>query len=293
MAVSEQQLTTWSKPLSKTEDSKCQNALNQIKDVIRKKFRNSVNIFLQGSYQNDTNVRQDSDVDIVVRYDNSYYPNLVFLSEAEKTIFNQNTTNGTYPFSKFKDEVTACLSSLFGTDAERKNKCIYIKGNTNRVNADVVPCFTMKRMKDAFAVDAEGIKFFTDDGKPVESYPEQHYSNGVLKNTATSRMYKRTVRMLKNIRNNLIDGGVIDEKFMSSFFIESLVYNVPNNNFSSYSYTETLKRVITTIYNDMDNATRVNDYLEISNLMYLFRGGDRSASDAKEFMLKCWNYAGF
>ncbi len=248
---------------------------------------------MQGSYENDTNVKQDSDVDMVIRYDNAYYPDLVFLNDYQKQIFNQNTTNGNYPFSQFKNDVEACLIDTFTTDVKRKNKCIFIKGNTNRINADVVPCFKLKRMRDAYTVDAEGIRLYTDDNKQIDSFPEQHQKNGVIKNTSTSRMYKRVVRMLKNIRNNLIDGGVIEEKFMSSFFIESLVYNVPDSNFNQYNYTQTLKNVITTIYNDMDNSIKVNEYVEVSKLMYLFKGSDRSASDAKDFMLKCWNYAGF
>ncbi|MBW4891131.1 nucleotidyltransferase [Mucilaginibacter sp. HMF5004] len=293
MAVSEQQLITWSKPLSKTEDTKCQNVVSQVTQVLRTKFGYGIDIFLQGSYQNDTNVKQDSDVDIVVRYNGSYFPNLVFLSDEQKRIYDANTQDASYHFPQFKNDVELVLKNKFGTDAKRKDKCIFIQGNTNRVNADVVPCFPMKRMSDAYTAGAIGIKFISDDGGTVESYPEQHYANGVTKNTATSRMYKRTVRMLKNIRNNLIDTGVIKEKFISSFFIESLVYNVPNTNFNQYNYSETLKKVIKKIYDDMDNAITVNEYVEVSELMYLFRGSDRSAADVRKFMLKCWEYAGF
>lgn len=293
MAVSEQQLITWSRPLSTTEDTKCKNVVKQVTDAIRQKFGYDVTIFLQGSYENNTNVRQDSDVDIVVSYNGTYFPDTVFLTEQQKQIFDRLRVPASYVFSQFKNDVEMALKGWFGNDAQRKNKCIFVKGNTNRVNADVVPCFPVRRMKDSYNVQAEGIKFIADDGKPIESYPKQHYTNGVSKNVATNRMYKRTVRIIKNIRNYLVDANVIDEKLISSFFIESLVYNVSNNNFNQYSYTQTLKNVITVIYNDMANLDKVNNYVEVSELLYLFRGSNRSASDAKEFMYKCWNYVGF
>jgi hypothetical protein len=35
------------------------------------------------------------------------------------------------------------------------------------------------------------------------------------------------------------------------------------------------------------------EYAEVSDLMWLFRGGKRKPEDAKLFMSKCWEYAGF
>ena len=168
-----------------------------------------------------------------------------------------------------------------------------VLGNTNRVNADVVPCFKMKRFSNESQVEAEGIQFMSDDGSRVYSFPEQHYSNGVAKRTATGQMYKKMVRILKRIRNELIDAKTITEKLASSFFIECLVYNVPNSQFIAGDYRQSLRNVIAQIYNDMDNATVGNEYVEVSELKYLFKGNTRSLNDAKQFMLKCWEYAGF
>ena len=72
MNISEQQLISWSKPVSISEDQKCQNAIYQVTEALKAKFGNSISIFLQGSYRNNTNVRQNSDVDIVMRYDNAF-----------------------------------------------------------------------------------------------------------------------------------------------------------------------------------------------------------------------------
>lgn len=76
MATTEEQLIAWSKPISTTEDEKCKRTISQITEAIKNKFGNSVTTFLQGSYENNTNVRKDSDVDIVVRHDGYYYYDL-------------------------------------------------------------------------------------------------------------------------------------------------------------------------------------------------------------------------
>src|SRR5262249_55325956 len=61
--------------------------------------------------------------------------------------------------------------------------------------------------------------------------PQQHYDNGVKKNDDTRRAYKAVVRILKNVRNHFVDHGLMKIEDMSSFFIESLVWNVPDSYF--------------------------------------------------------------
>jgi len=295
MAIAEQQLVTWSRPVSTTEDNKCKNAISQVTDAIRARFGNSVSIFLQGSYKNNTNVRQDSDVDIVVRHDGYFYHDLLRLSETDKLIYERNRIPGNYPFSHLKDDVHQALTSAFGNDAKRRNKCIEVIGNSCRINADVIPCFVHTRFATLNTVEVEGIQFYTErEGNKIISFPEQHYSNGVQKTNGTGRMYKRTVRILKVMRNNLVDKGIISEDLASSFFIECLVYNVHNHLFIVGNYSQTLNNVITRVYNDMRDPAIANKYVEVSGYKWLF-GSDakRPPANGKEFMLKCWQYAGF
>lgn len=190
MAVSEQQLISWSGPIGTSEDQKCKNAISQVTDAIRAKFGNQVTIFLQGSYRNNTNVRQDSDIDIVVRHDGYYFPDLQRLREDQQRIYHANHPSSTYSFAEFKNEIQTSLHKIFG-NVERRNKCLFVPGNTNRVNADVVPCFRMKRFANESQIEAEGIQLYADDGTKVYSFPEQHNANGVAKRTATGQMYKK------------------------------------------------------------------------------------------------------
>ncbi len=291
MNFSEQQLINWSKPVSTSEDQKCQNAINQVTAALKAKFGNRVSIFLQGSYRNNTNVRQNSDVDIVMRYDDAYYPDLQRLSDIDKAMYNSQRTSAGYNFDELKSDTLAALEAVFTTDVERKNKCIQVNGNSYRITADVIPCFVLKRFRTLQTVEAEGIKFYSDDSNEIISFPNQHYSNGTTKTNQTYRLYKRMVRILKVINYRLIDEGKISDKLASSFFIECLVYNVSNDNFKSGNYTETLKNVIIKIYEDMKNNA---DYTEVNELLWLFsKRNPRSHKDALDFMQHCWDYMGY
>lgn len=291
MNFTEQQLITWSKPVSTSEDQKCQNAINQVTKVLKAKFGNKISIFLQGSYRNNTNVRLNSDVDIVMRYDDSYYPDLQRLSEVDKATYNAQRTFSGYNFNDLKADTQAALELVFTTDVKRKNKCIQVNGNTYRITADVIPCFVLKRFKTLQTVEAEGIKFYSDDNDEIISFPNQHYSNGTVKTDQTFRLYKRMVRILKVINYRLIDDKTISDKLVSSFFIECLVYNVPNSNFISGNYTQTLKNVIVKIYEDM----KINaNYTEVNELLWLFSSKNpRTRQNALDFMQYCWNYIGY
>lgn len=291
MNFSEQQLINWSKPVSTTEDLKCQNAISQITAALRAKFGNRVTIFLQGSYRNNTNVRQNSDVDIVMRYDDAFYPDLQRLSESDKAIYNAQRVSAGYNFDELKADTEEALRNVFTTSVERKNKCIQVNGNSIRITADVISCFVLKRFSTLQSVEAEGIKFYSDDNKEIISFPEQHYSNGTEKTNQTYRLYKRMVRILKVVNYRLIDDGEIADNLVSSFFIECLVYNVPNNQFITGNYTQTLRNVIVNVYEDMKNNA---DYTEVNRLLWLFSNkSPRTRQDALVFMQKCWNYLGY
>jgi len=291
MKYSEDQLIAWSKPVSTSEDNTCQNAIRQVSEALKAKFGNSVSIFLQGSYRNNTNVRQNSDVDIVMRYNDVFFHDLFQLSDADKEIYQSRRVPADYTFNQLKIDTESALKKVFGSDVERKNKCIQVNGNTYRITADVIPCFVLKRFGTVNIVSAEGIKFYSDKWEEVKSFPNQHYENGVRKTEQTNRLYKRMVRILKVINYRLIDAGEISDKLASSFFIECLVYNVPNSEFINRNYTQTLRNVIVKIYQDMEKSA---DYEEVSGLHWLFHQSyPRTRQDAMAFMQACWTYLGF
>ena len=295
MAVTEQQLETWAKAISETESIKCQAAVDRITKALNTKFGTKIRIFLQGSYKNTTNVRLDSDVDIVVCYTNVYYHDTVFLTDEEIKTFNSLRSLSSYTFSQFKNEVETALVDEFGrSEVERKDRCINVKGNTYRVVADVVPSFIHKRLKSGYPSDSHtvGIEFRTETGDKVISFPEQHYDNGIQKHADTNKMYKPIVRILKRIRNQLVDDGKITLKDMPSFSLECLVWNVlPHTHFHKSTYKDAVNSVISQIYNDVRDEEKSKAYNEVSGLMKFFPPPSKvTPKQVEDFIVLVWTY---
>jgi len=295
MTISEEQMNRWAKAPSETEEVKCQNAVNRITTAIRKEFGDSVSIMLQGSYKNRTNVKLDSDVDIVVLHTDYFFPDLGNLSDSDKSTYHSIYKGSDYTFAQFKNDIQRLLQDEFDYgEIERKNKCIRVKENSYRVNADVVPCFAHRRYRSLDGIEAEGVAFISDDSSRVYSFPEHHYENGVNKNKETEQMYKAIVRILKNVRNDLAEKNIITLDNMPSFYLECLVWNVLSEHFDSNRYHDATRNVIATIWNDMREIEKSNNYAEVSDLKWLFRGNSKiTPKQAEDFMQYAWNYIGY
>jgi len=214
----------------------------------------------------------------------------------DKQKFLADFVSANYPFGQFKNDIQSALESKFGAGlVVRKNKCIRIIANNYRVNADIVPCFLHERFRSLGNVEAKGIEFITDAGIHIIGFPEQHYDNGVIKNDATNRRYKSITRILKNIRNDLVDNGTITSEAMPSFFLECLAWNVsPNDLFQKYTYADATRSIIATTWNEMGDPEKANNYAEVSDLLWLFRGSpNRKHQQARDFLQKAYNFIGY
>jgi hypothetical protein len=146
---------------------------------------------MRSSYRNRTNVRADSDVDICVRCTDTYF----YEVPQGKTITNfEAVSPATYTFQQFRGDVEAALRQHFGSAAVRSgSKAFDIHENTYRIAADAVPCFQYRWY--GHTPPAIGTAFLSN-GRMIFNYPDQHYDNGVTKNTATGRRFKAIVRIL-------------------------------------------------------------------------------------------------
>ncbi len=290
MQVDEEQVNRWANPPSETENEKCENAVSQISEALRSYFGNKIYFIRQGSHRNRTNVRLDSDIDLAVVHKDYHFPYIGFLSDADRQLYNANFVKADYPFSQFKNDVHEVMKKKFGdTLVTRENKCLKVSGNSYRVNADVVPAYEHSRYSSYGVISDKGIELVADKTTSrVYSFPEQHYENGVKKNDNTGRSYKSVVRILKNIRNRFVDEGSLDIKTMPSYFIESLVWNVPDSYFQGSTWRDDAESAALKIWDDMQNPEIANNYLEVSRLIWLFRGQNRVPKQAEDFMLRAW-----
>ncbi len=200
--------------------------------------------YLQGSYANHTNIIGDSDVDVVQALSSTYYYDIDELSEQEKRAFHEGKGGAAgYTYRDFKTDVTAQLTKCFGTGVEARNKAIFVPGNSNRRDADVLACAQFRRYFRFNTVLDQGyhtgIVFWTNDGIRIVNFPKQHRDNCTSKNQSAQTYFKPNVRVLKNYRNAMIERGYIEQGLAPSYFLEGAMYNVPDHYFS-YSHRETI-----------------------------------------------------
>lgn len=292
---SEETLTNWTKPPSDSEEAKLQNSERMVKEAItndEKLSKKETETFGQGSYANDTNVRLNSDIDINVRYTGGFYFDLPQGKKREDFGLDNPSQ---YSFSEFKNDVENALVNKFGRgDVIRKDKCITVVGNTYRVETDVVPTWNYRRYSDNGKY-VLGAKFFSDRGNGIVNFPKQHIQNGKIKNTNTSRRFKRLTRIHRRLRYKMIEDGQPVSDNITSFLLECLVWNTPNTIFNhAETWTARLKLSIGHIYKETKEESNCTEWGEVSDLLYLFHGGRKwSFKDVNDYMKQAWNYLEF
>ena len=286
----EDQLNNFRYPPSYTEEQKLANSEAQVKEAISNSSalkNKTIKTFGQGSYANDTNVKNNSDVDINVRLDNTVF---VQLPEG-KTDADYGYSDSSYTFSAYRQDVYKALVDYFGSNfVKNKNKCITVLPDSTRVETDVVPTFKFIRY-DSDTVKVEGVKFISSSGDSIINFPLQHIENGKSKNGQTQKRFKRLTRIYRRIRYKMIDDGIPVSDNITSFLLECLVWNVPNKIFNDYdNWTDRLKESIRHIYTQTKNAEDCKNWGEVSELLYLFVGRKWSVKDVNDYMLQMWNY---
>lgn len=294
----EETFARWSKPPSESEEERCSNAINMIKDALNNhpglKTKNTT-IILQGSFKNNTNIRKDSDIDICIRL------NDVFLGQYPEgyTREQYGFSGADYTYTQYKNEVGEALRNKFGHDqVKRGNKAFAINSNSYRVKADVVAAFEHRRYyKPPNQYNNpyhSGIEFITDNGVRIINWPEQHYENGVNKNKATGRSFKRSVRIYKNLRNKMVEDGIASANNFPSFLIECLCWNVPNRKYSSTTYKEIISASMVYLFENAKEYNKCKEWGEVSELKYLFRPSQPwTHGQVNKFIYDAWNYVGF
>jgi hypothetical protein len=236
MAIPESQLKTWSSQGSVKQSS---DTYASVKGVLEGSkapyFAKSYETFLQGSYGNDTNVYADSDVDVVMRLDSVFYYDLSRMTEPERVAYEKNFGDGTYSVGQFKTEVQGWLKKNYGDGVRSGKKALFIPGSGNRRDTDVLVCAQFRRYHRFNGANDqkydEGICIFLPDHTRIENFPKQHSANCTDKHQATKQRFKPTVRMFKNMRNRMIERGELAEGVAPSYYLEGMLYNVPDDKF--------------------------------------------------------------
>lgn len=293
----EVQFREWAKPLGQTEQDRCDNAVSAIRNAIKasEKLRARgvlpSSVFAQGSYRNNTNVRQDSDVDIGILCTASF----CYVLPEHTTAETFGIIPASYLYGQYKNEVEEALVDYFGRSAvKRGNKAFDISETSYHVEADVAAFFEHRSYhSDGTYLKPEGVALRTDkENRRVINWPEQHYENGVNKNKQIGTRFKSFVRILKALSIEMTEQGVRAGN-IPGFLLECLVWNVPNDRFQHNTYTDGVKAVLVFLYESTKTDELCREWVEISGLKRLFRPTQKwTREQANAFTMAGWNYAG-
>jgi hypothetical protein len=285
-------LSSAAEPPSEAQQEKARRAEAAVRAAVkasRTLSAHDVITFTQGSYRNRTNVPRDSDVDICVFCDETFFFELPPATSAESLGI---VTPGPYAYADFKTDVGAALAAYFPAQTvSRGTKAFNIRENTYRIDADVIPCFgyryypTPDERIDGTAFVPDGAQGF------VHNFPQQNYDNGVSKNEATKKRFKSVVRALKALRYAMDDAGVAAAREVPSYFIECLVWNVGDESFLVDELEGAIASIVTEGLRLLGPGFVYQNWREVNGIKYLFHGAQPwRQQHAVNFLVAVKNY---
>ncbi len=290
--------STWAKPPSETEEQKASNAARMINDALRASpalSKRDFEVTASGSYRNNTNTRAESDIDIAVVLKDACWSD--YPADGSLTREMLGFTDAAYGLNDFRDDVGRALAAKFGSaGVSAGDKAFNIHENTYRLDADVAVFlahrrYSGRRTQDGgwhFDLGAE-TRPRSDPNRRIINWHQRHYDEGVARNNATGRRYKRVVRVLKRLRDEM-------SAQVPSFLIECLCFNASDGCFNrqEHSYYGDVAAVVTELWNATGDPARSAKLLEVSRMKWLFGSGNQwKPEGARDFLLRAWQYVGF
>ena len=207
---------SWAKPPSDTEEEKGSNAARMINDALRSygplKNRN-FGVYATGSYRNNTNIRLGSDIDVAVVLTDAIFSD--YPLDAPPTREMLGFTSASYGLVELRDDVGKALEAKFGPKGVTAGDKTYnVHENSYRLDADVTAFCEYRRYSGKKNSDGswhyhQGTEMRprNDPNKRIINWHQQHYDQGVARNYATKRRFKRLTRILKRLRDDMCETG--------------------------------------------------------------------------------------
>lgn len=293
--ITEEQLAGWTGPSSQTEQDKQNRTERMIREAISSHgaFNGfSFAIYAKGSYANNTNVKSDSDVDIVVECQEVEY-----WEEISPSLGGHpagRPYEGVWTPDYLREQVEAALRAKFPGSVASGTTAFQVTSSSSRVDADVVPCFTFREYFPSGNY-RQGTKLFKVGGGTIDNYPKLQLENGRAKNTRTNGYYKKTVRILKRLENVLVAAGLADEQ--PSYLLECLIYNCPDEYFMRNTWRAVMRACLADVFNYTNGAEPTEEserWLEANGVKFLFHHAQKwDRASVHKFAGAAWDYMEF
>ena len=289
---------TWGAAPSATEQQKMENAETAVRKAIDANARLSamdITIIPQGSYKARTNVRLDSDVDICVRLNSTFFARY----PEGKTREDFGNSEGSITFREYRNLVQTALNNYFGSaNVTPGNKAFDIHSNSYRVDADVVPALAYRYYYDNGGynyIEPVGTAFlYGGDGHRIINWPHQSYENGHYKHKRTGERFRKMVRIVKRLRNKMQDERIAAARDIGSFLIESMVWNAPDGHFNHTDYHDDVRAMLAYCFNETLPKGSHASLCEVNDKKYLYGSHQKwTREQAHTFFSAAWDYIGF
>ncbi len=234
--LTEEQLQAWSLQANPAYAYEACETINRVLKAGYPLREKKFEVYLQGCYINDTNISSYEDADIVVQLNETFDADISSLNTAEQILYNENIFDSNYSYDDFWYDILRAFNRLTsGSTVTYGYKSIKYYNPQIGLNANIRVALQHRKYINFLGVERqkylEGIKFLAHhEGNWVSSYPKLHYVHGEVKNLAgqTDGWFIPAIRMFKNARNSLVDRGKIRVSLAPSYFVECLLYNVPD-----------------------------------------------------------------
>lgn len=285
-------LSSWIQPSSQDEQDRQDRAERMIRDAVKRHAPfagTAIEVYAKGSYANNTNVRNDSDVDIVVEcHDCMYYDYAPGVTPGTATA---GAYAGPWAPDAWRRAVTTAIVDCFGSsdvDTSGSVALVVAAKAGSRPSADVVPSY---HYREYWAGDRsrwdDGSAVYKADGGRIINWPQQQLDNGRAKNNATGKRYKNYARALKNAENYLAEHETITAK--PSYLMECLAWNVPDATLKTGDLDAGFRATLAWLWNHLTDDYTYEDWEEPNKLKYLFWSGQKwTLDDAKQVVLGTW-----
>ena len=224
----------------------------------------NIDIYIHGSYANKTNIWFPSSLEICVELKRTphWTPDIQSTITPEpKTLpadftpqyrlYNDYYVTHELDFSPkaFRDLLFKALSQATGEKCTENAKAIIIPcfGKLKHVT-EITPCFSFNYHEPDDGGVFKGVLLYDESVRAdIITFPRLHAQNGETKDLRCNGNFKRCVRLFKTI--NAITAREYDLEPERGYFIECLLFNVPNQMYRAKNLSEMFLKVINYLSN--------------------------------------------
>lgn len=219
-----------------------------------------VQIYLHGSYANNTNIYFPSEIEIAVELKQTQEFNGLSLDSdtVNYRIYNNYFVDIQLEFGpeQFRELLFNELSDMIGAKCLDKDKTIILPTVAKiKHGISIMPCFSFK-YSDSIGESFNGVLLYDKStDADIVTFPRLHSENGQAKDKACGSNFKKCVRLFKTLNALAVrEFELLAENTSTGYFIECLLYNVPDYLFLGENLQDLFVKIINYLINcDLDS----------------------------------------